>query len=168
MIKSLFTPSSSPAVAGPDSAPARRAPLALSKPLSEEASNFAQTVINLQNENTQLHSATQHLEGELTLAHTTIDKLEREIDDLKHQLDYYKTRTIQIETKLTTAGQIILDVLRPSPAQERADEALEHTHAIDAIAASLQLDPPLTPPAHESSPERAPDTNLPKTEWKPL
>jgi len=108
------------------------------RPLHSQAADFAQSVVELQQDRERLEAGLTEAKAMLVTERAETTALRAQLEDAQSRLDYYHRRVVEIETKFDIAAKIVLDVLQSSPIRpEDKREIPQLTEGSEAFAKVL-------------------------------
>src|SRR5437764_3136041 len=82
---------------------------------SEEAARVAQHVIDLEDANKALRADVQSWQHQCSISDVENEQLKTLLKETTAKMEYYQRRTVEVTSKLQTAGKIVLDCLDEDP-----------------------------------------------------
>ena len=104
--------------------------------VSEDAANFAQSILDLEERCQRLAGQASSWESQCNIMGVENKSLREALQQTDARLQYFERRTTQLETKLQTALTIVMDCLQ-EPSQHRKSD-----HAQEQQKGSGQNEPP--------------------------
>jgi chromosome segregation ATPase len=115
--------------------------------LADKAVAFGQHIVSLEEALAEAQQQINDLERRARLAEDRVEALGKETRQLKHERDDFQRRWLTTQTKLQTAGSIILDAISETPVEEKYRARPSNMRAVEkALATKQALDPGETSP----------------------
>src|SRR5215472_10880968 len=83
--------------------------------ISEDAARVAQHVIDLEDANKALRADVQSWQHQCSISDVENEQLKTLLKETTTRMEYYQRRTVEVTSKLQTAGKIVLDCLEEAP-----------------------------------------------------
>src|SRR5215467_2266153 len=116
--------------------------------VSEDAANFAQSILDLEERCQRLAGQASSWESQCTIMGVENKSLREALQQTDARLQYFERRTTQLETKLQTAIKIVADCLEESsPHRTSGSDQQQHKGSADNKLPSVIADGPRIDPA---------------------